>query len=98
MDKKRLYLINPYNPLVSVVKSKLNRWNQYTVWKPLGLLIVAGLTPREWETVIIDENIQPPDYTTMPAPDLVGITAFTSQADRACDLAKEFREAGEFPW
>jgi radical SAM superfamily enzyme YgiQ (UPF0313 family) len=94
VDKKRLYLINPNNPLVSVVKSKLNRWNQYTVWKPLGLLVVAGLTPREWKTVIVDENVQTPDYATMPAPDLVGITAFTSQADRAYALAREFRHRG----
>ena len=90
----RLYLINPYNPLLSVVKSKLNRWNQYTVWKPLGLLVIAGLTPREWETVIFDENVQQLDYSTLPAPDLVGITAFTSQADRAYTIANEFRQRG----
>jgi radical SAM superfamily enzyme YgiQ (UPF0313 family) len=90
----RLYLINPYNPLVSVVKSKLNRWNRYTVWKPLGLLVVAGLTPRDWETVVFDENVERRDYATLPAPDLVGITAFTSQADRAYEIAREFRDRG----
>ena len=89
-----LYLINPYNPLVSVVKSKLNRWNRYTVWKPLGLLVVAGLTPRDWETVVFDENVERRDYAHMPAPDLVGITAFTSQADRAYEIAREFRDRG----
>ncbi|HUI92334.1 MAG TPA: radical SAM protein [Chitinivibrionales bacterium] len=89
-----LYLINPYNPLVSVVKSKQNRWNRYTVWKPLGLLVVAGLTPRDWETVIFDENVERRDYATLPAPDLVGITAFTSQADRAYAIAKEFKSRG----
>jgi radical SAM superfamily enzyme YgiQ (UPF0313 family) len=87
-------LINPYNPLVSVVKSKLNRWNRYTVWKPLGLLVVAGLTPRDWETTVFDENVERQDYSTLPVPDLVGITAFTSQADRAYALAKEFKHRG----
>ncbi len=91
MDSKLLYLINPHNSLVSVVNSRLNRWNRYTVWKPLGLLVVAGLTPQEWKTIIIDENVQKPDYATMPLPDLVGITAFTSQADRAYTIAEEFR-------
>jgi radical SAM superfamily enzyme YgiQ (UPF0313 family) len=92
--KKRLYLINPDNPLVSVVNSKLNRWNQYTVWKPLGLLIIAGLTPDEWEIEVFDENVRHPDYENLPAPDLVGITAFTSQAERAYHVAAHFRAAG----
>jgi hypothetical protein len=30
----RLYLINPSNPLVSMVKVKESRWNRYRVWKP----------------------------------------------------------------
>lgn len=94
MNKKLLYLINPYNPLVSIVKSKLNRWNRYSVWKPLGLLVIAGLTPDEWEINIFDENVQRLDYSTLPVPDLVGITAFTSQADRAYTVAKQFRERG----
>jgi len=89
-----LYLINPYNPLVSVVKSKLNRWNRYTVWKPLGLLVVAGLTPGDWETVVFDENVKRQDYSALPVPDLVGITAFTSQADRAYAIANEFKQRG----
>ncbi len=89
-----LYLINPYNPLVSVAQGKLNRWNRYTVWKPLGLLVVAALTPRDWEIVVFDENIERQDYSTLPSPDLVGITAFTSQADRAYTIAKEFRDRG----
>ncbi|MBD3418911.1 MAG: radical SAM protein [Chitinivibrionales bacterium] len=89
-----LYLINPYNPMVSVVKSKQNRWNRYTVWKPLGLLVVAALTPTDWETEIFDENVERKDYSGLPVPDLIGITAFTSQADRAYALAKEFKSRG----
>jgi radical SAM superfamily enzyme YgiQ (UPF0313 family) len=88
----RLYLINPHNPLVSLAKK--SRWSKYRVWKPLGLLILAGLTPPEWEIRIIDENLGVPDYGALPRPDLVGITAFTSQAPRAYALAGEFRERG----
>jgi radical SAM superfamily enzyme YgiQ (UPF0313 family) len=90
----RLYLINPFNPLVSLANVKESRWNRYRVWKPLGLLVLAGLTPPDWEITIIDENLGPRDYSAMPRPDLVGITAFTSQACRAYDVAAEFRAIG----
>jgi len=90
----RLYLINPTNPLVSSVTAKESRWNRYRVWKPLSLMVLAGLTPPEWEVVIVDENLVAPDYPAMPRPDLVGITAFTSQAPRAYEVATYFRRLG----
>jgi len=90
----RLYLINPSNPLVSLVKVKESRWNRYRVWKPLSLMVLAGLTPPEWEVSIVDENLVAPDYPAMPRPDLVGITAFTSQANRAYEVAAHFRHLG----
>jgi radical SAM superfamily enzyme YgiQ (UPF0313 family) len=87
----RLLLINPSNPLVSIVRVKESRWNRYRVWKPLGLMVLAGLTPPEWEIIIVDENLGAPDYPAMPRPDVVGITAFTSQANRAYEVAAHFR-------
>ena len=90
----RLYLINPSNPLISIVKVKESRWNRYRVWKPLSLMVLAGLTPPEWEISIVDENLGAPDYPAMPRPDLVGITAFTSQANRAYEVAAHFRDRG----
>jgi radical SAM superfamily enzyme YgiQ (UPF0313 family) len=90
----RLCLINPSNPLVSIVKVKESRWNRYRVWKPLSLMVLAGLTPREWDISIVDENLGAPDYPAMARPDLVGITAFTSQANRAYEVAGRFRRLG----
>ena len=90
----RLYLINPSNPLVAITRVKESRWNRYRVWKPLSLMVLAGLTPPEWQVVIVDENLEAPDYAAMPRPDLVGITAFTSQANRAYELAIHFRRLG----
>jgi radical SAM superfamily enzyme YgiQ (UPF0313 family) len=90
----RLYLINPSNPLVSMTRVKESRWNRYRVWKPLSLMVLAGLTPPEWEITIVDENLGVPDYQAMPRPDLVGITAFTSQANRAYEVAAHFRRLG----
>jgi radical SAM superfamily enzyme YgiQ (UPF0313 family) len=90
----RLYLINPTNPLVSCVTAKENRWNRWRVWKPLSLLMLARITPPEWELTILDENVRKVDYDALPIPDLVGITAFTSQAPRAYAIAARFRELG----
>ena len=90
----RLYLINPSNPLVSILNVRKNFWNRYRVWKPLNLMVLAGLTPPEWDISIVDENLGAPDYSAMPRPDLVGITAFTSQANRAYEVAAYFRRLG----
>ena len=89
----RVYLINPCNPLVSMTQR--SRWRKYRVWKPLGLMVIAALTPRsQWDVTIIDENLGMPDYASMPRPDLVGVTAFTSQAPRAYQVAAIFRGLG----
>ena len=90
----RLCLINPGNPLVSLAKVKESRWNKYRVWKPLSLLSLAGLTSSDWDIKVVDENCGVPDYASLPRPDLVGITAFSSQAPRAYQLAEEFRRRG----
>ncbi len=74
--------------------AKDGRWNRYRVWKPLSLLVLAGLTPPEWDVSIVDENLGKPDYSALPRPDLVGITAFTSQANRAYEVAAHFRRLG----
>jgi len=89
-----LYLVNPSNPLVSISLNRSSYWNRYRLWKPLGLLVLAGLTPPDWETSILDENLARVDYETLPRPDVVGITAFTSQAPRAYEIAGHFRARG----
>lgn len=89
----RLYLINPVNPL-ALVEIRTRWFNKYRVWKPLGLLTLAALTPSSWDVTIFDENTHQEDYDALPRPDLVGITAFTSQATRAYDLARQFHAMG----
>jgi radical SAM superfamily enzyme YgiQ (UPF0313 family) len=90
----RLTLINPSNPLVSIVNLDESRWNRYRVWQPLSLMVLAGLTPPEWDVTVLDENVGMPRYHEMRPPDLVGITAFTSQAPRAYEIAAHFRRLG----
>ena len=64
------------------------------MWKPLGLLTLAALTPAEWQVTVLDENVRLPAYDQLPRPDLVGVTAFTSQAHRAYQLAAAFSRRG----
>jgi radical SAM superfamily enzyme YgiQ (UPF0313 family) len=93
-DRRRLLLINPVNELVSITNTEDNAWNEGRIWKPLGLLVLAGRTPPEWEVEVIDENLGVPDYEARPAPELVGISAFTSQANAAYAIAARFRRRG----
>jgi len=89
-----VYLINPCNPLLTLSHHRGRHLNRFRVWKPLSLLVIAGLTPPDWEIRVLDENLGPVDYEAQPRPDLVGITAFTSQANRAYELAGAFRARG----
>jgi len=79
---------------VSIVKLKQNRWNRYRVWQPLSLMAIAGLTPPEWDVTLLDENMDAPLGDDAALPDLVGITAFTSQAPRAYEIAARYRRLG----
>lgn len=90
----RLYLINPDNPVVGITKLKWSRLNKYRIMKPLSLLTLARLTPPDWIVEVIDENLGHVDYRRLPRPNLVGITAFTSQATRAYEIAPIFRSMG----
>jgi radical SAM superfamily enzyme YgiQ (UPF0313 family) len=90
----RLHLINPSNSLVAIVRPDRSRWNRYRVWQPLSLMALAGLTPPEWDVTLFDENIGNSRDDETPRPDLVGITAFTSQASRAYEIAARVRHRG----
>ena len=89
-----LYLVNPANVLVSMNLNRKSFFSRFRLWEPLGLLVLAGLTPADWQVTVLDENVGPVDYDSLPRPDLVGITAFTSQAPRAYQIAAELRARG----
>ncbi len=59
---------------------------------PLSLLQVAALTPPDVEVSLADEAVGDIDFDL--ACDLVGITAFTSSAPRAYEVAAAFRSRG----
>jgi radical SAM superfamily enzyme YgiQ (UPF0313 family) len=83
---KKLLLINPVNP-----RRKGLTINTNSRFPPLGLGIVAALTPDEWDVEIIDENFEPFEYREA---DLVGLTAFTASVNRAYEIAGLYWDKG----
>ena len=59
---------------------------------PLGLAMVAAVTPQEVEVSLTDENVT--DINFQKETDLVGITALTVTAPRAYEIADNFRARG----
>jgi len=83
-EPKKLVLINPVN----LGRSGFSA-SHSSRFPPLSLGIIAALTPKDWEVEVIDENF---DEFSLRDADLVGITAFTSAANRAYEIAKIYRE------
>src|SRR5947207_12029103 len=82
---KKLVLINPRN--------RASLYGDY-LWQPLALAYVAAATPKHWSVELIDEQCEGAlDYSDVAA-DLVGLTAFTTQAPRAYRIAQQFRSRG----
>ncbi len=80
---KKLLLINPVGQRSGFLLSK------YSSPPPLSLAYVAAVTPQNWEVKIWDENHTPFEFEEA---DLVGITAFTSNINRAYELARIYKE------
>ncbi|MCG6910336.1 MAG: B12-binding domain-containing radical SAM protein [Deltaproteobacteria bacterium] len=82
---KKLLLINPVGRKSGYLMSK------YSTFSPLGLAYVAAVTPSGWDVKIADENF---DAFQPEAADLVAITAFTSNVNRAYEIASHYRNQG----
>jgi radical SAM superfamily enzyme YgiQ (UPF0313 family) len=81
----KLLLINPVGQISGSLLSR------FSTFQPLGLAYVAALTPPHWEVKIVDENF---GQLPIEDADLVGITAFTGNINRAYELARQYRQKG----
>lgn len=81
----KLILINPVGKKSGYLMSSISRF------APLGLAYIAAVTPDSWNIEIIDENFTPFQFKEA---DLVGITAFTSNINRAYEIADVYRKNG----
>ena len=83
-ERKKLVLVNPVNAAQTGFSV-----NASSRFPPLNLGVVAALTPEDWDVEVIDENF---DVFSFRDADLVGITAFTSSANRAYEIAAIYRD------
>jgi radical SAM superfamily enzyme YgiQ (UPF0313 family) len=83
---KKLLLIHPVDNCFRDLNKELS-----VRLPPLGLGIIASLTPSDWEIEILDENFD--DFVFKPA-DFVGITAFSATVVRAYEIAAVYKEKG----
>ena len=64
-----------------------------TIWfARLTLTSLAALTPEDIEVKITDENVEPIDFDEKV--DLVGVTGMVMHANRAYQIAAEFKKRG----
>jgi len=80
---KKLLLINPVGRKSGYLMSSFSRV------PPLGLAYIAAVTPADWNVTITDENFGP---VAGEEADLVGISAFTSNINRAYEIEDEYRK------
>lgn len=99
----KILLVNPRNPLnagrdlyTSEVFSFLHNFRagekKVNFALPLALPTLASLTPPQFSVEIVDEMVEPIQFHKEY--DLVGITAMTFKANRAYQIAGEFKKRG----
>lgn len=93
----KLLLINPQFPesfwSFSWILDKVLR-DKKTVNTPLGLATLAALAPQDWEIQIIDENVEPIDWSAEA--DIVGVCGMAVQGPRQREILKHFRNRGAY--
>jgi len=77
--------------LIAPVHRRQN-FKRYFQIAPLNLMMIAALTPKDFEVEILDENIDIIDFER-PV-DLVGIGANTSEINKAYEICEKFRKRG----
>lgn len=91
----KIYLIAPKNPESFWTFDRiLPTLGKKCVFPNLSLPTVAGITPRQHEVVLCDENVEDVDFDTDA--DIVGLTGYVIHKQRIFELAAEFRKRGKF--
>lgn len=93
----RLLLINPKFPesfwSFSWALDKVTR-DKKAVNSPLGLATLAGLAPSHWEITIVDENVEPIDWSATA--DIIGVCGMGVQVPRQMEILEHFRKRGVY--
>jgi hypothetical protein len=80
-------------PALQEVLAKDFRRIKYSLFPPLSLLTLAGLTPEDrYDIVVRDEHVE--SLEVADHVDLVAMTVYVSSAHRAYEVAGEYRRRG----
>jgi radical SAM superfamily enzyme YgiQ (UPF0313 family) len=91
----KILLIAPKNPESFWTFDRiLSSLNKKCVFPNLSLPTVAGITPRQHEVVLCDENVEPIDFDSDA--DIVGITGYVIHKQRMFEIIAEFKRRGKF--
>jgi len=90
----KIYLIAPKNPESFWTFDRiLPSLRKKCVVPNLSLPTIAGITPREHDVVLCDENVEPVNFDTEA--DIVGLTGYVIHKQRIFEIAAEFRRRGK---
>jgi radical SAM superfamily enzyme YgiQ (UPF0313 family) len=93
-SRVKIYLIAPRNPESFWTFDRvLPSLNKHCIYPNLSLPTVAGLTPREHDILLCDENVEPIDFETDA--DIVGLTGYVIHKKRMLEIIAEFRRRGK---
>ena len=96
--KKRILLVSAtadfaFSGWIEEVAKSMRRARAFIV--PINIATVAALTPDRYEVQLWDEIVRGPAEQNLDAGyDLVGISAYSDQLDRALEIADAFRARG----
>jgi len=91
----KIYLVTPKNPPSFWTYDRiLPTLGKDCIFPNLSMPTVAGLTPREHEVVLCDENVEPIDFDVEA--DLIGVTGYIVHQERMKEILAEFRRRGRF--
>ena len=91
----KIYLVTPKNPeSFWTYDHILPSLGKRCIFPNLSMPTVAGLTPREHEIALCDENVEAIDFDVEA--DIVGVTGYIVHKRRMLEIADEFRRRGRF--
>ena len=95
--RPKVRFINPNSPLSNITMPDVIQRMTFTrkaIFAPTGLLICAAVTPPQWDVELVDECTLDQPHRGRADVDLVAISAMTTQARRAYQMADEYRALG----
>lgn len=91
----RIHLVTPKNPPSFWTYDRiLPVLDKRCIFPNLSMPTIAGLTPREHELTLCDENVEEIDFDVEA--DIVGVTGYIVHKRRMAEIVEEFRRRGRF--